>query len=259
MTISDDFERGGPLHAAEQEFDPRHYLNILRRRWPFLIVPAVVVFAAFFWYARILPPVYQAHATILVELQQIPTDLARPTVSANAAERIQLIEQRLIARDNLLEVARKYGLYAKDGLSPSDIVDQIRKSTSINQIDIGNVANRAPANTQAIGFTVSFSYDNPDIAARVANEYVTSILQQNIQSRTNRADETSKFFETQVASLEHDLAAQEAKIVAFKNQNQDALPETLTSRQSMFAQLQGQMSDIDGRVAILQTQKQMWQ
>ena len=259
MTISDDFERSGPLHAAEQEFDPRHYLNILRRRWPFLIVPAVVVFAAFFWYARILPPVYQARATILVESQQIPTDLARPTVSANAAERIQLIEQRLIARDNLLEVARKYGLYAKEGLSPSDIVDKIRRSTSINQIDIGNVANRAQANTQAIGFTVSFSYDNPDVAARVANEYVTSILQQNIQSRTNRADETSKFFETQVAGFEHDLAAQEARIVAFKNQNQDALPETLTSRQSMFAQLQGQMSDIDGRVAILQTQKEMWQ
>ena len=63
----------------------------------------------------------------------------------------------------------------------------------------------------------------PAIAARVANEYVTSILQQNIQSRTNRAAETSKFFEAQVASLEHDLAAQEAKIVDFKNKNQDAL------------------------------------
>ena len=140
MTISEDFD-GLPV-AAEQQFDPRIYLNILRRRWLFLIVPAVVIFAGFFWYSRVLPPVYQARATILVESQQIPTDLARPTVSANASERIELIKQRLIARDNLLEIARKYGLYAKDGLSPSEIVDRIRNATSISQIDVGNRAQR---------------------------------------------------------------------------------------------------------------------
>ena len=135
-----------------------------------------------------------------MESQQIPTDLARPTVSANAAERIQLIEQRLIARDNLLEVARKYGLYAKDGLSPSDIVDQIRKSTEHQPDRRRQCRQPRPgeyAGDRFHGF-VSTTTD-PDTAARVANEYVTSILQQNIQSRTNRAAETSKFFETQVA------------------------------------------------------------
>ena len=112
---------------------------------------------------------------------------------------------------------------------------------------------------QAIGFTVSFKYEDPGIAAKVANDYVTSILQQNIQSRTNSAAETSKFFDAQVASLQHDLASKEAEIITFKGKNQDALPETLSSRQSLFTQVQGRIDDINGRIAVLDTQKQLWE
>ena len=256
MAISEDFDQGGALVGTGSEFDPRRYLRILRRRYPFLIIPAVVIFAGFFWYSRILPPVYQSSATILVESQLIPTDLARPTVSAGASERIQLIEQRLMTRDNLLGIARTYGLFSGETLSPSEIVDRIRKASSIDQIDVGN---RAQPNMQAIGFTVSFKYEDPAVAASVANDYVTSILQQNIQSRTTSAAETSKFFDAQVASLEHDLASKEVEIIAFKNKNQDALPETLSSRQSLFIQVQGRIDEISGRIAVLDTQKQMWQ
>ena len=255
MTISEDFDQAA-LMGTGSEFDPRRYLRILRRRYPFLIIPAIVIFAGFFWYSRILPPVYQSSATILVQSQLIPTDLARPTVSANASERIQLIEQRLMTRDNLLGIARTYGLFTKGGLSPSVIVDRIRSASSIHQID---VSNRAGPNSQTIGFTVSFKYQDPAIAAKVANDYVTSILQQNIQSRTTSAAETTKFFDAQVASLEHDLASKEAEIIAFKAKNQDSLPETLSSRQTLFTQVQGRIDDITGRIAVLDTQKQMWQ
>jgi succinoglycan biosynthesis transport protein ExoP len=257
VTTNEDMGWGaGGFAGAQQDFDPRLYLDIARRRFLYFLVPAVVIFAIVYWVAQVLPPVYQARATILVESQQIPTSLAAPTVSANAAERIQLIEQRLMARDNLLEIARKYSLYAGQRLSPSEIVDQMRGATKIRQID---VSARTQPNTQAIGFTVSFEDDSASATARVTNEFVTSILQQNIQSRTNRASETARFFQQQVAKLEQDLSAQEARIVAFKNKNQGSLPETLASRQSLYTQLQNQIADIDSRTAVLETQKQLWQ
>jgi len=58
-----------------------------------------------------LPPVYEASAKILVESQLIPIDLAQPTVTANALERVQAIEQRLMTRDNLLDIVRKFDLF----------------------------------------------------------------------------------------------------------------------------------------------------
>ena len=125
--------------AVEQELDLRVYLNVLRRRYLFLIIPAVAIFAAICAVTfLLLPSVYQATAKILVVSQLIPSDLATSTVAAGAAERIKVIEQRLTTRDNLLEIARKFDLYPKQRsfLSPSEIVDWIREATQIQQIEL---------------------------------------------------------------------------------------------------------------------------
>jgi succinoglycan biosynthesis transport protein ExoP len=241
--------------GSEPEFDPAIYWRIARRRYPLFILATVLVFGGAYWFAMSLPPVYQASATILVQSQQIPSSLAQSTVTANADERIQIIQQRLMTRDNLLTIARKFNLYAEQpGRSPSDIVDLTRRNTIIKQIDVGN---RAQPGSGAIGFTVSFKNENPASAANVANEFVTAILQQNIQARTTQAAGTSKFFDQQINQLQQDLAAQEARIVDFKNKNHDALPETLASRQSLLTQLQGQTADARGRIATLQSQRQL--
>ncbi len=246
---------GGPPPAVEPTLDPRVYLDLARRRFLYFIVPAAAIFGVGYWISQVLPPVYQARATILVESQQIPTGLATPTVTANAAERIQLIQQRLMARDNLLEIAGKFSLYPGERLSPSEVVDHIRSATRIQQIDVGDRSQ----SSQAIGFTVSFEDRDPGTSARVTNEFVASILQQNIQSRTSRAAETSKFFEQQVASLEQAVAAQASRIADFKRENQTALPETLNSRQSILNQLQSQLSDARSRVALLESERRLWE
>jgi succinoglycan biosynthesis transport protein ExoP len=227
------------------------YLNVLRRRYLYLVIPAVVVFAAvcvvtFF----VLSPVYEATAKILVQSQLIPTKLAASTVTASASERVKLIEQRLTTRDNLLEIARKFNLYPdqRNRASPSQIVDWIRDATQLKQMD-ESLAD-SPRGGAALGFTLSFDYYDPVIASRVANELVSSILQQNIETREARAGETSKFFKEQVSKLEGKLGAMEVRIAEFKKANEAALPETLNDRRQRLAQLQKQIADIDQRLSL---------
>ena len=205
--------------AVEQGLDLRVYLDVLRRRYLFLLVPALSVFAAvlvvtFF----VLPSVYEASAKILVQSQLIPKDLAASTVTASATERIHIIEQHLTTRDNLLAIARKFNLYPKQSswASPSQIVEWIRDATKIEQIELSSdQAQRAPVG-DAIGFVLSFDYSDPVIASRVANELVSSILDQNIRARNARAAETSKFFDQQVGKQEADLAAMEKRLADYK-------------------------------------------
>jgi polysaccharide chain length determinant protein (PEP-CTERM system associated) len=243
----------------EQEFDLRTYLNIVRRRYLYLLVPTVVVFALVCAVVYMLPQVYRASATILVESQQIPSELARSTVTSGAAERIQIIQQRLMTRENLLQIARKYDLFPsrRQRLSPSEIVDLMREAARIEEIDVGS--KRTRRDTQAIAFTVSFEYWSPTLAARVANEFASLILEQNIQSRSGRAAETQKFFEQQVANLERALADQEARIVAFKQENKAALPDSLVFRRNSQVQLQGELAEIDRRIATLEGEREVWQ
>ena len=154
-----------------EQFDLKAYLSALRRRYLYLLLTAAGVFAAVCAVAFfVLPVTYQATAKVLIESQQVSSDLASSVVKASAAERIQAIQQRLMTESNLLEIARKFDLYpeARGRMAPSELVDQIREATEIAQIDVGE---QRP-NTQSIGFTVSFKYDDPNIAAKVANEFV---------------------------------------------------------------------------------------
>ena len=67
---------------AESGLDLGVYLQILKRRFLFILVPFVLVFAIGGAIAALLPPVFRSQGRILVESQQIPTDLVKPTVTA---------------------------------------------------------------------------------------------------------------------------------------------------------------------------------
>jgi uncharacterized protein involved in exopolysaccharide biosynthesis len=245
--------------ALEPQVDPKLYLGILRRRLLYLIAPAVVVFVAACGLAYLLPPVYEATAKVLVESQQIRADLAAPTVVASASERLQVIQQRLMTRDNLLSVARKFELYPFDRaqLSPTDLVARMQSATQIELLDLDALSQQSGAppraarqrqNDTAIAFTVAFDYYDPETSARVANQFVDYILQQNLESRTSRAAETSKFFDQQIADYNKKLTDLEAQILDFKKKNEMALPDTLAYRESTLTQLQMEANAVDRQI-----------
>jgi uncharacterized protein involved in exopolysaccharide biosynthesis len=251
--------------ALEPQVDFRAYIGVVRRRLLHLIVPVAIIFVAVCAVAYLLSPVYEATAKILIESQEIRAELAASTVVASPSERLQIIQQKLMTRDNLLAIARKFDLYAssRQQLSPSDLVARMQSATDIELLDLqaeaaAEEAKRTgkkdaaalipkprPNDQQAVGFTVSFDYSDPEIAARVANELVDYILQQNLESRTSIAAWTSKFFDQQVAGYNKKLADVEAQIVEFKKKNEAALPDTLTYRETTLSQLQTEASAID--------------
>lgn len=233
----------------EQELDLRVYLAMARRRFFYFLLPALLVIAGTVVFAYKLPRSYEATATILVESQRIPSDMVTSTVTANASERIKVIEQRLLARDNLLAIADKFELYRYQGndRTPTTVVADMRRGITIRQIDVGR---RSSRNADIIGFTVAFQYRDATLASRVANELVTSILTQNVEARLSRASETSDFFQKQLSELETGLLTLENRIADFKRENEAALPETLSYRRMELAQLTTQIAEIDQRLRL---------
>lgn len=233
----------------EQSFDIGMIWAIIKRRYLYFIVPFVLVFAAVVVVAYSLPRSYEAKATILIESQRIPSELASTTVTASPSERIKVIEQRLSARDNLLSIASKFALYNTDdrrNMSPSEIVEKMRDSLEIKQIGVAT----SGRNTQVIGFDVTFSYTNATIAARVANELVNSILSQNLETRLSRAAETSEFFQQQLRNLEGELLEVENRIAAYKRDNESALPDTLGIRREKLTELTGNIDVLTRQISL---------
>src|SRR5262245_19428246 len=103
VSPSDDHDLG---------LDPARYYGIVKKRIFYILIPFALVLAAGSAAALLWPPTYLSEGKILVESQQIPTDLVRPTVTATAQERIQVIQQRVMTRDNLLTIMDKYQNFA---------------------------------------------------------------------------------------------------------------------------------------------------
>ena len=213
---------------ASQNIAYQYVFSVVKRRWLYFLVPFVVVLACTLVVVSVWPSIYRSSATILVESQQIPGDLVRATVTARANERIQVIEQRIRARDNLLKIMRKYSLFedrrAKSNWLQSDAIELMRGRINIERLSLAGLRGRS---RPTIAFNVSFDYEKPAIAARVANELVTYILSLDIRTRTGYAAQTTKFLEREKDRLEKALSSIETEISEFKGKNKNSLPSAL--------------------------------
>ena len=228
--------------------DLRYYLSVLWRRMHYIALIFIAVVSLAGYIALTLPPVYQSTARLLMESAQIPDALAAPTVDTAALEQLQIIEQRLMTRSNLLEIARKFNAMPQiDTMAPDDIVTAMREATTIT---------KQAGRDQATLMTITFDAGNAQVAAGVVNEYVTRILTDSTASRTNQAQDTLQFFQQEVQRLSTDLSTQSARILEFQNQNGDALPGTLNYRLTEQSNLQERLTGVKRDISGLQDQKQ---
>ncbi|MEM7522747.1 MAG: Wzz/FepE/Etk N-terminal domain-containing protein [Pseudomonadota bacterium] len=228
------------------------YAKALKRRWWLVAICIVFGSAAAVAVALFLPPVYQSSAKILVESQQIPDELARSTVTSSASERLELIKQRLMTRDNLLEVIERLRLFQqRDDLTPTQKVDMVRASAQIQNLGPGGRRGQRTVNA----FEIRYKDTNPEVAARVANEFVTIVLQQNLETRSQRATETHSFFREEVSRLAGALLALEAEIASYKNRNEASLPENLTFRHTELSGLEERILNREQELIELRQQR----
>ena len=91
----------------EQTKEFKDYIDAFRRRRKSILSVAGVIFVISVIVALLWPPTYRSAATILIEEQEIPTDLIRSTITSYATQRIQTISQRVMTRANLMQIIEK--------------------------------------------------------------------------------------------------------------------------------------------------------
>ncbi|MCG7893382.1 MAG: lipopolysaccharide biosynthesis protein [Candidatus Thiodiazotropha taylori] len=204
------------------------YVAILKRRKMQLIVPAALILLISICLAIGLPSVYRAEATILIEQQEIPSELVRSTVTSYAGERIQVISQRVMTTENLGNIIENYGLYKekRNDTSISLLVDELREDIELEMISADVVDPRSGRPTTAtIAFTLAFSSKIPRIAQKVTNELVSLYLDENLRQRTQSALETSSFLSAEAQRLNQEISELEISLAEFKEKNVNNLPE----------------------------------
>ena len=211
----------------DQGLDLSRYVEILKRRIFYILIPFALVISVGFAVTAWLPPIYLSEGKILVESQQIPTDLVRPTVTATAKERIQVIEQRVLTRDNLIAIVNKFQLFPdkRQQMSGTELLDLMRQRTRVLPLELNQP--RRANDVLTIAVTIGFEHERPEVAMRVANELVTLILAEDARNRTNRASETTKFLAREVKKLDGEIGVVDAQIAELRKRNTEPASERI--------------------------------
>jgi polysaccharide biosynthesis transport protein len=211
-----------------KEIDLRDLLAGFRRRRKLMLVVAGPIALISVLLALFLPPVYRSQAIILIEQQEIPSDLVRSTVTSFADQRIQVISQRVMTSTNLLDIVERFALYEDmRARQPRELVlEQMREDIRRQMISAEVVDPRSGRPTEAtIAFSLSYDSPNPALAQRVTNELVSLFLNENIKSRNEAAQDTASFLTTEAEVLRTRVGELEKELADFKGQNINNRPE----------------------------------
>lgn len=238
---------------------PVNYLAALSRFKYFLVLAVFVLAAISAVVVSLIPAVYRSEAIVLVETQQIPDELVRSTVTSIAAERIQIIKQRVMTREKLLAIANEHPLLkgTVGSLLISDLVEDMREKITVDLITGGSGSRSKQATT--IAFKVSFDSLSPSISQSVTNSLVTLFLDENVKARTARATETTDFLRSEADKLKRKLGDTEQAIADYKQKYKDALPEHLNLYMSMLERAQNSRVEIQRQVEAERNQRSFYE
>ncbi len=227
-----------------------------RRRTPVLIVLAMAVVTCVL-IATLWPATYVSTGTILIEQQEVPTDLVRSTISSYADQRIQVISQRVMTTSNLLQIIQQYDLYPQERKKKGreSIIQMMRSDVKFRTISADVIDPRQGRPVQAtIAFSLGFQSKSPELAAKVANELSSLYLQENLTTRRQLTEQATKFLSEEADKLSRQINDVENRLATFKQQNLNNLPEVAQLNIQLVSRGDDERREIDSQLHTLEQQ-----
>lgn len=224
----------------EQSFHPLDYLSLVyRRRW-WLIAPLVVCILVGVLVAIFAPRVFRSHATVAVASPKVSSDLVGSAGAISREERVRAVAQQLLSRPVLERVVRE------EKLAPSDEVDRavdaMLQPDRIKVEPVSLLRNVSGGDRpQLEAFLLSYAAADPSLAQRVTNRLANVFVEVTSRTREARAEDTSAFIATQLASSKERLGRLENQLRDAKEAYMGSLPEQTQANLAMAAGIRQQL------------------
>ncbi len=222
------------LSVPRRALDIEDYIDILRRHWMWIMGPAfaglvIGVVVAFLW-----PDTYVSYAVMRITPASVPDRLVPTNFQADLRERLQTMHQDVTSRQRLIEMIKKYNLYAKQQEKQpiEDIVEEMSRRIRIIPTATG-AGTGGGAKGPSSAFRIEFAYVNRMDAKRVVEEIVSGFTTQNVISRREKSRQVSDFLNDELKAAKDDLDRIEGEITQFKLRNAGSLPEELNANLQM--------------------------
>lgn len=225
---SPNFSTKDYLMQAQEGISLEQVKGIIRRQRGIFISLFLLTWIAALCTALLLPAIYRAESTILIEEQQIPQEFVQTTITSYVEERLQVITQQIMSRPRLQEIIDRFKLYPEmqKNHTREEIIDRLRTDISLQTISADVVDRRTGRpSTATIAFNLSYQGKNPDTVVKVTNRLTSLYLEENLRQREERVTNIATFLNQEREEISQFIRKLEEQISIFKQEHGRELPE----------------------------------
>lgn len=204
----------------------KKYVDLVINRWWLIAACLLVAVTVGLVYYLSLPKIYQSTSLLSYEQQQInPTKMDPEQGRNRLQESLATLKELVTSRNSLEKVIIQFSLYEKERkrLPIEDVIEVMRKEIEIKPASRGDI------------FSVSFQGLDPQKVMKVTNTLASLFIEENLKYREERATETSKYTQDELAMSKKVLDEKELLMRDYKLKNYNEMPE---QRESNLARLQ---------------------
>jgi uncharacterized protein involved in exopolysaccharide biosynthesis len=193
-----------------KKYSPEDLLRVAwKRRWV-VAIPLVVIASTTAVVALFLPNRYRATTSVMIVPQRVPEKFVESTVKDDLGDRLNMISQQILSRTRLERIIQEFNLYPRERerLIMEDVIERMRKDISLQ---VNNNRRRDGASS----FNVGFESPEARTAMRVTERLGSLFVQENLEDRALRADQTNQFLQGQLEEAKRRLQDHEKKLQEF--------------------------------------------
>jgi polysaccharide chain length determinant protein (PEP-CTERM system associated) len=236
--------RKTPRAGGEQAFPasfpqhPHEYAEILRFRWPWIVVSILLGAVLSQVAVRLVPKQYVSQTVVLVESDKIPKSFIPQLSTQETQDRLRTVHEEILARPRIERILDELDPYPEMIDVPrADIVDKIR-----NRATIGLRGKDA--------FVVAYTDTNPDRAQRMATRLASMFIEETSGDRARQVQGANEFIDSQLVESKSELEQVESSLRQIKQRYMGMLPNQLEANLATLQRMELERQSVAEQIRV---------
>jgi len=222
-------------HSGDSLEPARQAMEALKKHVHAVFLSSLLLSIAGIVVISLIPNLYRATTTILVDPQKIPERYVASTVTSDPNAHLNTLTQQVLSASRLQEIIDQANLYPnlRKKKSREELLDYMRSKIKI-ELKQGSEQGLS-------SFSISYDDESRWQVASVTNQLASSFIDWNLKARQQQAIVTTQFLTSELDKAQQSLQEQEAALQAFRLQHSGATPDQLDGNLQAVSRLQAEV------------------
>ena len=221
------------LNSPGSSITVKQCFAAMRKHIHLILISSTIILATGIVSVSLLPNIYSATTTVLVDPQKIPERYVASTIDPNA--QLNTLAQQVLSSSRLQEIIERYNLYSNlQTSSREEVIEYMRSKTKID------IKPSLEPEQGLSSFTITYENTDRAIVAVVTNQLAASFIAWNLKARQQQAFGTTVFLSSELDEAKKSLEEQETALQEYRMQHAGATPDALTGNLQALSRLQAE-------------------